>query len=65
MHTNIMQGRVFGLFSTIYAGSLPLGMILFGPLADLVPLQWLMAGSGAALITIAAIIGYGLQLKDI
>ena len=60
-----MQGRVFGLFSTIYAGSLPLGMIMFGPLADLVPLQWLMAGSGATLITIAAIIGCRQQLKDI
>ena len=60
-----MQGGVFGLFSTIYAGSLPLGMIMFGPLADLVPLQWLMAGSGATLITIAAIIGCRQQLKDI
>ena len=60
-----MQGRVFGLFSTIYAGALPLGMILFGPLADLVPLQWLMAGSGAALITIAVIIRCRLQFKDI
>ena len=46
-----MHGRVFGLFSTMYAGFLPLGMLLFGPLADLVPLQWLMAGSGAALIS--------------
>lgn len=60
-----MQGRVFGLFSTIYAGALPLGMILFGPLADLVPLQWFMAGSGATLITIAVIIRSRLQFKDI
>ena len=60
-----MQGRVFGLFSTIYAGALPLGMILFGPLADLVPLQWLMAGSGAALIAIAGIIGVRLKFRNI
>ena len=60
-----MQGRVFGLFSTIYAGALPLGMILFGLLADLVPLQWLMAGSGAALIAIAGIVGVRLQFRHI
>ena len=60
-----MQGRVFGLFSTIYAGALPLGMILFGLLADLVPLQWLMAGSGAALIAIAGIVGVRLQFRNI
>ena len=60
-----MQGRVFGLFSTIYAGALPLGMILFGSLADLVPLQWLMAGSGAALIAIAGIVGVRLQFRNI
>ena len=31
-----MQGRVFGLLSTMYAGCLPLGMAIFGPLADVV-----------------------------
>ena len=60
-----IQGRVFGLFSTMYAGFLPLGMLLFGPLADLVPLQWLMAGSGAALIAIAGIIGVRLKFRNI
>lgn len=60
-----MHGRVFGLFSTMYAGFLPLGMLLFGPLADLVPLQWLMAGSGATLIAIAGIIGVRLKFRNI
>ncbi|MGI6153987.1 MAG: MFS transporter [Christensenellaceae bacterium] len=48
-----MQGRVFGLLSSMYAGFLPIGMAVFGPLADVVPLQWIMVGSGAALILIA------------
>ena len=60
-----MHGRVFGLFSTMYARFLPLGMLLFGPLADLVPLQWLMAGSGATLIAIAGIIGVRLKFRNI
>ena len=50
-----MQGRVFGLLGTMYAGFLPIGMAVFGPLADIVPLQWIMVGSGIALILIAVI----------
>ena len=50
-----MQGRVFGLLGTMYAGFLPLGMTVFGPLADILPLQWIMIGSGIALILIAVI----------
>lgn len=41
-----MQGRVFGLLSTMYAGFLPIGMAVFGPLADIIPLQWIMIGTG-------------------
>lgn len=48
-----MQGRVFGLLGTMYAGFLPIGMAVFGPMADILPLQWIMIGSGMALIVIA------------
>lgn len=50
-----MQGRVFGLMGTMYSGFLPIGMAIFGPMADAVPLQWVMIGSGVALIALAAI----------
>ena len=43
------------LTGTMYAGFLPIGMAVFGPLADIVPLQWIMIGSGIALILIAVI----------
>lgn len=50
-HTDVsMQGRVFGLLGTMYSGFLPLGMALFGPMADAFPLSWIMVGSGGALI---------------
>ena len=50
-HTDVsMQGRVFGLLGTMYSGFLPLGMALFGPMADAFPLSWIMIGSGGALI---------------
>ena len=48
-----MQGRVFGLMGAMYSDFLPLGMLAFGPLADRMPLQWLMIGTGIPLILIA------------
>ena len=48
-----MQGRVFGLMGAMYSGFLPLGMIAFGPLADRMPLQWLIIGTGMPLILIS------------
>lgn len=48
-----MQGRVFGLMSSLYSSCYPIGMALFGPLADTIPLQWIMVISGIALIMVA------------
>lgn len=51
-----MQGRVFGLFGSMYSGCMPIGMAIFGPLADVIPLPWMIIASGIALIAIAAIL---------
>lgn len=48
-----MQGRMFGLLGSIYSGFMPIGMAIFGPLADGIQLQWIMIASGVALIGIA------------
>lgn len=52
-----MRGRVFGLMSSLYAGCYPIGMALFGPMADMVPLQGIMIASGVALLVLAAAAG--------
>lgn len=49
-----MQGRMFGLFGAMYAGALPLGMAVFGPLADAISMRLLMAISGVLLLLMAA-----------
>jgi len=51
-----MQGRVFGLYSIVFSAFLPIGTVIFGPLADVVPIQWLMIGSGAALMLLAVFV---------
>lgn len=45
-----MIGRVFGLFGSVYSLALPLGMIAFGPLADVISLKALMLVSGIVLV---------------
>ena len=47
-----MLGRVFGLMGAMYSGFLPVGMAIFGPLADILSLQWIMIGSGIALVAV-------------
>lgn len=51
-----MQGRVFGLFGAMYSGFLPLGMVVFGPLADVVSMRLLMIISGILLLLMSMII---------
>lgn len=48
-----MTGRVFGLFGAMYSGFLPLGMAVFGPLADKMSMRFLMILSGVLLIIMA------------
>ncbi|QHQ61484.1 MFS transporter [Anaerocolumna sedimenticola] len=59
-----MQGRIFGLLGSMYSGFLPIGMAIFGPLADVVPLQWIMVCSGIALFFIAIVTRCNRHLED-
>lgn len=59
-----MQGRIFGLLSSMYSGFLPIGMAIFGPLADVIPLQWIMVSSGLVVILIAIITRSNRHLAD-
>lgn len=42
-------GRVFGVLGMIASAMMPLGMVIFGPLADLVAIEWLLIGTGILL----------------
>lgn len=48
-----MMGRVFGLFGAMFSGFLPLGMVVFGPLADAISMRILMVVSGVLLFIMA------------
>jgi len=42
-------GRVFGVFGMIASSMMPLGMLLFGPIADIIRIEWLLIGTGLLL----------------
>lgn len=58
-----MQGRVFGLLGSMYSGFLPIGMAVFGPMADVIPLTWIMIGSGVALIVLSVFVRINKEMR--
>lgn len=58
-----MQGRVFGLLGAMYSGFLPVGMAIFGPMADKISLQWIMIGSGIVLIVLSIFVGTNKEMR--
>lgn len=51
-------GRVFGVLSMISSSMMPLGMLVFGPLADRIRIEWMLVATGILMIfTIAALFG--------
>lgn len=53
-----MMGRVFGLYSIIFSSFIPLGTLIFGPLADTMPIQWLMIASGILLTILGVVLRF-------
>lgn len=39
-------GRVFGVLGMISSSMMPLGMLVFGPIADIIKIEWLLIGTG-------------------
>jgi DHA3 family macrolide efflux protein-like MFS transporter len=55
-------GRVFGVETMIATAMMPLGMVLFGPLADLVRIEWLLLVSGLLLFIVTLVMFNDKQL---
>lgn len=50
-------GRVFGVLGMISTSMMPIGMLIFGPLADLIKVEWLLLGTGAFIIILSIFLG--------
>ena len=51
-----VQGRVFGLVGIVLAVAMPFGMLIFGPMADTISVEWILVLTGvlAVLVTFGA-----------
>lgn len=58
-----MHGRIFSFMQIATSCALPLGMVLFGPLADIFSVQSLLLVSGAVVVAISALV-YGTSFLD-
>jgi DHA3 family macrolide efflux protein-like MFS transporter len=60
-----MHGRIFGFLQIVIAASLPLGMILFGPLGDIISVEHLFMSSGILIVAWTIFGRYGLRLEEV
>jgi DHA3 family macrolide efflux protein-like MFS transporter len=58
------MGRVFSVFMMIGSLAMPLGMLLFGPLADLVSIDWLLIVAGLGIALLAAYLIVNRPLRE-
>jgi MFS transporter, DHA3 family, macrolide efflux protein len=45
-----MLGRVFGVLGMISSSLMPLAMLVFGPVADIIRIEWLLIGTGILMV---------------
>ncbi len=57
-------GRVFGVFTMASSVMMPLGMLVFGPLSDLVNIEWLLIGTGFLIFLEGLVMLRDRALKD-
>jgi DHA3 family macrolide efflux protein-like MFS transporter len=57
-------GRVFSILTMISTSVMPLGMLLFGPLAEAVKIEWILLGTGALMAVLAAAVLANRRLLD-
>ncbi|MFT4415515.1 MFS transporter [Fredinandcohnia humi] len=50
-------GRIFGVFGMISTSMMPLGMLIFGPIADIIQIEWLLIGTGIFILILAIFLG--------
>lgn len=57
-------GRVFGVMTMITTSMMPLGMLIFGPIADIVKIESILLGTGSFIIVLAIFLVQNKVLKE-
>lgn len=59
-----MQGRIFSVMQISTTCALPLGMVLFGPLSDYLPVQTVLIGAGLLVVTVSIYMFFSKQFIE-
>ncbi|MBB3113798.1 DHA3 family macrolide efflux protein-like MFS transporter [Paenibacillus phyllosphaerae] len=57
-------GRIFGVFGMISTSMMPMGMLIFGPLSDVIEIEWLLVGTGVLIVILALLFVGNKQLLE-
>ncbi|MCM3492366.1 MFS transporter [Paenibacillus lactis] len=57
-------GRIFGVFGMISTSMMPIGMLIFGPLADVVKVEWLLIGTGLLMLVLTVFFARNKRLVE-
>lgn len=57
-------GRIFGVFGMISTSMMPIGMLIFGPLADVVDIEWLLILTGVLILVLSLFLGKNKALLE-
>lgn len=58
-------GRIYGVFGMISTSMMPIGMLIFGPIADFVKIEWLLIGTGLFILILSIFLGKNKILLEI
>lgn len=58
------MGRIFGVFSMISTSMMPIGMLIFGPIADAIAIEWLLMATGLLMLILSIFLGRNQPLLD-
>lgn len=58
-------GRIFGVFGMISTSMMPIGMLIFGPLADVIIIERLLIGTGLFIVILGIFLGRNKVLLEI
>lgn len=57
-------GRIFGVFGMISTSMMPIGMLIFGPMADGIKVEWLLVGTGILIFILSLFLGVNKGLLE-
>jgi len=57
-------GRVFSVLTMLFTSIMPLAMLLFGPIADTIPIEWLLLGTGGVMLVLGTLVFRNRRLME-